>query len=595
MGLPNLLQSRPITIDSTLAPGALVFRSLRGFERLGQLFAYRLEATCALGAVNPVDLIGQPLAVHFEHGTGVRHFSAFITEFERGAAIGRLARYELTLRPWFWLLTQVHSARIFQNKTIPEIVKAVFTERGFSDFEEHLFGTYPPREMVVQFGESDFNFVSRLLEEEGIYYFFRHEEAKHVLVLADSHSSHAAEPDCQTLPYYVPDSHRSQLQESVSTWAPVQRLRPDTFATGNYDFKRPTADLEAKRIKSVYPAISGFEVFEYPSAHLTKDRGEEYARLRLEELQADVHTASAETNAASLLTGRTFKLTDHPDEAENAEYLVLATQCVLRAPESESLAAEEGPTYECEFEVMPHSTPYRPPRTAVKPYMRGPQTARVTTAGSEDIWTDEHGRIKVKFDWDRFGADDETSSAWVRVAQVWAGPGWGGQFIPRVDMEVLVTFLDGDPDHPLVTGCVYNGDNKPPYALTANQTQSGIKTRSTKGGTPENFNEIRFEDKKGSEELHVQAEKDHSTLVKNDQTTTIGHDRTTTIKRNDTLNITGDQFIKIHGNLSMTVEGVTEKDNPDKAKPVKSSMGITGAHTMDASDTIAIQAPNKIT
>jgi type VI secretion system secreted protein VgrG len=406
-------------------------------------------------------------------------------------------------------------------------------------------------------------------------------------VLADSHSSHAAEPDCETLPYYVPTSKTSQHKDSVSAWAPVQRLRPDTFATRNYDFKRPTADLDAKQIKGVYAPISGFEVFEYPSPHLTKDRGEDYARLRLEEMQADLHTAAAETNAVSLLNGRTFKLTEHPDDAENAEYLVLATQMLLQAPESESLTTDEGPIYECDFEVMPHSTPYRPPRTAGKPFMRGPQTARVTTPGSEDIWTDEHGRIKVRFDWDRFGADDETSSAWVRVAQVWAGSGWGGQFIPRVGMEVLVIFLDGDPDRPLVTGCVYNRDNKPPYALTANQTQSGIKTRSTKGGTPENFNEIRFEDKKGEEELHVQAEKDYSTLVKHDRSATIGH--------NDTLSVTGDQFIHIHGNLSMTVDGVTDKDNPDKGKPIKSSMAVTGAHDMKASDSISLSAPNKIT
>jgi type VI secretion system secreted protein VgrG len=586
VGPSNLFQFRPITVDSTLAPGLFVFRSLRGFERLGQPFSYRLEVTCELGGVDPIDLIGQPLSVHYEHDTGVRHFCAFITEFERGAALGRLARYELTLRPWLWLLTQVHSARIFQDKTIPEIVKSVFSDRGFTDFEEHLFGTYPAREMVVQFGESDFNFVSRLLEEEGIYYFFRHEEAKHVLVLADSHSSHAAEPDCETLPYYVPNSKTSQHKDSVTAWAPVQRLRPDTFATRNYDFKRPTADLDAKQIKGVYPPISGFEVFEYPSPHLTKDRGEDYARLRLEEMQADVHTAAAQTNAVSLLTGRTFKLTEHPDDAENAEYLVLATQMLLQAPESESLATDEGPIYECDFEVMPHSTAYRPPRTAGKPFMRGPQTARVTTPGSEDIWTDEHGRIKVKFDWDRFGANDETSSAWVRVAQVWAGSGWGGQFIPRVDMEVLVTFLDGDPDRPLVTGCVYNRDNKPPYALTANQTQSGIKTRSTKGGTPENFNEIRFEDKKGEEELHVQAEKDHSTLVK--------HDRSATIGRNDTLSVTGDQFIHIHGNLSMTVDGVTDSKNPDKNSKIKSAMSVTGQHKMHASDTIDMDAPNHI-
>jgi len=592
MGSPNPLRDSPISLDTSLEPGILVFRSMTGHERLGQPFVYRLEVTSRSYTGTGADLIGQPVAVHFEHAGGPRHFSALVADFEQGPAAGSYSSYYLTLRPWFWLLTQVHNSRIFQDKTIPDIVKDVLREHGFTDFEEHLFETYLKREMVVQYCESDFNFVSRLLEEEGIYYFFRHEQAKHILVFADSQSSHEPEADTKELPFYPPDRHRETLLQYVDTWVPAQRLRPDTFATSAYDFKHPKADLNGKRVKSADSAVTGLEVFEYPSPHLVKDQGDEYARRRLEELQGNLRTIGGGSNAPNLLIGRTFKLTDHPTEAENAEYLITATDFALREPELESNAANDDPTYRAEFEALSHSTPFRPRRVTPKPYMRGPQTARVVTSGTEDLTTDEFGRIHIKFHWDRFAKDDDTASAWVRVAQMWAGAGWGGQFIPRVNMEVVVIFLEGDPDHPLVTGCVYNGDNAPPYPVN---TQSGVKSRSTKGGTPENFNEIRFEDKKGAEELHVQAEKDYSTLVKNDQSTTIGHDRTTTIQRNDTLNITGDQFIKIHGNLSMTVEGVTDSKNPDKALPVKSSMGITGAHTMDASDTIAIQAPNKIT
>jgi len=250
-----------------------------------------------------------------------------------------------------------------------------------------------------------------------------------------------------------------------------------------------------------------------------------------------------------------------------------------------NVVAEKEPVFRLQLSAIDAKRVYRSPRVTRKPIVEGPQTAIVVGDPNQEIWTDDYGRVKVQFHWDRLGKRDQNTTCWVRVSQAWAGQGWGSVHIPRRDQEVIVDFLEGDPDRPIITGRVYNHDNPAPYPKIP--TQSGFKSHSYPGGGDDNFNELRFEDKKGSEELHIQAEKDMSTLVK--------HDRTTNILRNDTLNITGDQFIKIHGNLSMTVEGVTDKDNPDKAKPVKSSMGITGAHTMDASDTIAIQAPNKIT
>jgi len=577
VGSPNPLRATPVTLDTSLAAGVLVFRSMIGQERLSQLFVYQLEVTSTAYAGTGADLIGQPVAVHFEHEGGTRHFSALVADFEQGAVVGNYASYTLTLRPWFWLLTQVHNSRIFQDKSIPDIVKGILRDGGLTDFEEHLFGSYLPREMVVQYCESDFNFISRLLEEEGIYYFFRHEEGKHLLVFADSQSSHEAEPDTKELPYYPPDRHRSSLQQYVDSWATTQRQRPDTFATRSYDFKHPKADLDGKRVESAESAITGLEVYEYPSPHLVKDQGEDYARRRLEELQANLRTISAGTNAPNLLLGRTFKLTDHPVEGENAEYLVIGNQFSVREPELESSQGEDAPTYYSEFEAMPHSRPYRPRRLTPKPYMRGPQTARVVTSGDEDLASDEFGRIHVKFHWDRFAKNDQTASAWVRVAQMWAGASWGSQFIPRVNMEVVVVFLEGDPDCPLVTGCVYNGDNAPPYAAN---TQSGIKSRSTKGGGTDNFNEIRFEDLKGSEELHIQAEKTMSTLVKKDRSASVGG--------SDSVSVSGDRSLSVNGNLSVSVKG-------NGSGPTQSSHSVTGKHALDASDEITITAPNKIT
>jgi len=573
MALTDLFRTSYVTLDTSLPPGTLTFRAMSGQERLGQPFSYRLEVTSGSVPLSGADLIGKPVAVHIELGTGeLRHVHALVTAVQNGGTHKGNHRYYLTLRPWLWLLSHVRTCRIFQGQTIPDIVKAVFREHSLTDFEDHLFEIYQPREMVVQYCESDFNFVSRLLEAEGIYYYFKHESAKHLLVLADDQSSHARDPNCESLPYYVPDEHEQGFQEGVDQWAPVEHFRPDQVATKNYDFKQVGADLNAERQQPTYPDLSGFEVFEYPGPHSVKANGEGFARVRLEELHSTLRVIDAQTNAPGLLMGRLFELTDHPQEAENAEYLVTSTNITVRAPDLES-GGDGGSNYLCQFEAMLGSTPFRPPRVAPKPYLRGPQTAVVVTYGDEDIWTDVHGRIRVKFDWDRFGATDETASAWIRVAQLWAGAGWGAQFIPRVGMEVVVLFLEGDPERPLVTGCVYNSLNTPPYAPDTSFTQSGIKTRSTK---------------KGSEELHIQAEKDMTTLVKHDQSTTVQANRSAGVTGNDSVSVGGDRSVSVTGNLSVTVEGAGKG-------PTHSEYKVTGKHSLDVSDTIAISAKTSIT
>jgi type VI secretion system secreted protein VgrG len=584
-----------MTLDRTtvfanpLGPGPLLFYAMSGREALGQPFVYEVDLLSEDPNLDLSVLLGQPASVALERNDAtIRYFHGIVTHFALAGEHGRFIRYRAVLRPWLWLLSNRTNSRIFQNKTVPDVLKAMFREHGFTDFEELLSGEYRSWEFLVQYRESDLNFVSRLMEQEGIYYFFKHEEGKHTLVLSDSYSAHEPAPTNEELPYYPPLERERRDVEHINGWLASRRIRSGSYTAKDYNFKRPATLLDDVRKAPNDHAHAEYELFDYPGDFLEPPEAKQQTKIRFEENQVEYEVVEANATARSLFAGTLFTLVDFPREDQNKEYLVTEAIYELRTSEYESGKSEDiEPDYRLRFRAIDSKRQFRTPRVTKKPIVEGPQTAVVVGKKDQEIWTDEFGRVKVQFFWDREGEYDENSSCFVRVAQIWAGTKWGGMHLPRIGQEVIVDFLEGDPDRPIITGRVYNADNMPPYTLPDNQTQSGIKSRSTKGGTPDNFNELRFEDKKGEEHISIQAEKDFNTLVK--------HDRTTNILRNDTLNITGDQFIKIHGNLSMIVEGVTEKDNPDKAKPVKSSLGVTGAHRLDASDTIDIQAPNKIT
>jgi type VI secretion system secreted protein VgrG len=567
----------------------LAFYSMTGREALGRLFTYEVDLLSDDDSIDLSKLLGQSASVLLERTDGsLREFNGFVTHFSLVGEHGNFARYRAVLRPWLWLLGQNQNSRIFQAQTVPEIVKLLVKEYGFSDIEEQLSApSYRTWEYLVQYRESDLNLVSRILEQEGIHYFFRHADGRHTLVLADSNNAHKPSPGYEEVPYFPPLARERRLEEHLDHWVTSMQIRPGAFALADYNFTKPAQVKGAKRAPFEH-AHAEYEVFDYPGEFVENEEGDSLARLRLEEHQVEHETLQGGGPVRGLQAGSHFKLTQFPREDQNREYLVVSASYEIRVSEYESnIVVDVEPNFQFKLTAIDAKRPYRVPRLTRKPRVEGPQTAIVVGKENQEIWTDNYGRVKVQFYWDRLGQFDEESSCWVRVSQLWAGTQWGGIHIPRIGQEVIVDFLEGDPDRPIITGRVYNQDQMPPYTLPDNQTQSGIKSHSTKGGAPDNFNEIRFEDKKGEEEIHVQAEKDMTTLIK--------HDRTTNILRNDTLTITGDQFIKIHGNLSMIVEGVTEKDNPDKAKPVKSSLGVTGAHRLDASDTIDIQAPNKIT
>ncbi|MEE9129617.1 MAG: type VI secretion system tip protein TssI/VgrG [Phycisphaerales bacterium] len=543
-------QYRKVAVSSPLGDDVLLLRSMNGTERLSRLFHYNLTLVSEEQSINFADIVGQNMTVQLElPDDRTRYFNGYVSRFVQTRAEGDLAEYQATIVPWLWLLTRTADCRIFQEKTVPEIIKEVFRDAGFTDFDDSLSGSYRTREYCVQYRETDFNFVSRLMEQEGIYYFFEHAEGKHTLVLADSLSAHQTFPGYEEIPYR-PAGSTSPI-EHIGGWTLEQAIQPGVYALNDYDFEKPKKDLLARSVIQRDHAAADYEIFDYPGEYTENADGDSYAKVRIQELQASHEIVSSESDAWGICSGYTFKVTDHTREDQEREYLVMSTTIHFESDLYHSAAGGGGGVFfQCQFSAMDSSQPFRPPRVTPKPVIQGPQTAVVVGKDGEEIWTEKHGRVKLQFHWDRYGESDEESSCWIRVSQPWAGANWGGVFLPRIGQEVIVEFLEGDPDRPIITGRVYNGDNMYPYALPDNQTQSGFKSRSSKDGSGDNFNEIRFEDKKDKEEIYVHAERDYNRVVENNDTLKVGFDDKDK----------GDQTIEIHNNQVLVV-GNSDSDD----------------------------------
>jgi type VI secretion system secreted protein VgrG len=581
--------TRRASVHTTLPVGELLLFSMTGREALGRPFEFDVELLSENANIGLSELLGQPISITLELADfALREFNGIVTHFSITGEVGRYVAYRATIRPWLWLLSQKVGSRIFQAKTVPDVAQQLFREHGFSDFSNALTAEYRSWEYLVQYRESDLDFVSRILELEGIYFFFKHKEGKHTLVLADSYSAHEPFPGYATVPYYPPQSGERRERDHVDRWIARRTIRPGVFAARDFNFTRPAAPVATELRAPLDHARNEYEVYDYPGSFQDSAEAEAQARIRLEEHQADFEAVQGQGNARGLGAGGLFKLSQFPRDDQNKEYLIIDATYEVSVGEYESMdRAEDPPDYRLSFVAIESSRPYRAPRLTPKPVVKGPQTATVVGQADQEIWTDEYGRVRLQFHWDREGMSDENSSCWVRVSQAWAGTNWGSIHVPRIGQEVIVDFLEGDPDRPIITGRVYNADNMPPYTLPENQTQSGIKSRSTKGGTPDNFNEIRFEDKKGEEELYLQAEKNMTTLVKNDQSTTVQANRSAGVTGNDSVSVGGDRSVSVTGNLSVTVSGGGKS-------AVHSTHSVTGKHSVDASDTIEVTAPTHI-
>jgi type VI secretion system secreted protein VgrG len=560
----------PVRITCPQAADPLLFEQLTCHERLNEPYTLQLTVLSEKNDIRSEQLLGQPVTVLVEQPAGGdRHFHGIVSRFvqtgehtQTGERVPRqLFRYQLRLQPWFWFLTRAADCRVFQKKTVPDIFEAIAKDHGFHDYELSLTGTYDPREYCVQYRETDFNFLSRLLEEVGIRYFFQHEAERHIMVLADgaaAHHPHAQYGQVQ----FRPNTGSRQNEDSIESWWVENAVQPGSYVTTDFDFEKPKLSLLKSSVKSRSHASSEFEVFDYPafSEVLAPASVERLTKVRLEELQSSYERYHGTgSHCVGLRTGAKFKLTKHPREDFQREYIITASSHSIVANQYAS-GADGTYSVSVAVEAIDSKTPYRPMRTTPKPLIQGTQTAVVVGASGAEIDTDKYGRVKVQFPWDRVGTNDENSSCWVRVAQVWAGKNWGAMHIPRVGQEVLVSFMEGDPDRPIVTGRVYNGESMPPYELPGNMTQSGLVSRSTKGGTAANFNEIRFEDKKGSEQLLFHAEKDLITEVENDQSISVGHDETVEIKHDRNSKIQNNETCRVDKDHATSIGNDEKRD-----------------------------------
>ncbi len=442
----------------------------------------------------------------------------------------------MTLRPWLWLLSRTSDCRIFQNLSIPQIIKQVFRDLGFSDFEDALSRPYREWEYCVQYRETSFDFVSRLMEQEGIYYFFRHEQDRHVLVLADAYGAHATVPGYTSVPYYPKDEQQRE-RDHMHNWHLVQQVQPGSLELNDYDFQRPSASIDVRSAMPRPHTAGDYPLYDYPGTYVKSEDGEHYARTRIEALQTLHEQVEFSGNARGLGSGHLFSLTGFSRRDQNREYLILGARYYITQERLESGGGAASAQFDSSLTCIDAQQSFRPLANTHRPIVKGPQTALVVGPKGEEIWTDQYGRVKVHFYWDRHDQSNENSSCWIRVSQSWAGKNWGSMQIPRIGQEVIVSFLEGDPDRPIITGRVYNAEQTAPYDLPENATQSGMKSRSSKGGSPANFNEIRMEDKKGLEQLYIHAERNQDIVVEVDESHSVGHDRNKSIGHNETVTI----------------------------------------------------------
>jgi len=566
---------RPFRVTTPLGPDVLLLKGFSGVEAVSAPFELSLDLLSEDETVAAASLLRKSVDVHMKLASGgERVFNGLVREFRQLGRQDKLVEYRMKIGPALWFLKLTGESRIFQQKSVLDIVQKVLKEQGVTKIELQCQKSYEPREYCVQYRESHFDFVSRLLEQEGIYYYFTHKDGEHTLVLDDTPPNAAPCPDGDPAHMAASDAPWQEsdvIVELTSAFA----VHTGKVTLRDYNFETPSNDLEAQA-SSEGPG----EWYDYPGFYGKVGEGKRYAKLQAEEYTSHIKVINGEGNCRFFLPGHKFELKSHFRNDLNASYHLLEVRHSATAGDYRSW--DSAPMdYRSDFVAVPIDTKFRPPRETADPIVHGTQTAVVVGPGGEEIWPDKYGRVKVQFHWDREGKKDENSSCWVRVASTWAGKQWGFIQIPRIGQEVVVAFLEGDPDQPIIVGSVYNAELMPPYALPANKTQSGVKSRSSLKGEPDNFNEIRFEDKKGEELIRIHAEKDKSVEVEHnrdehvgndetytvdhDQTIHIGHDRTETVDNDETISIGGNRTESVSKDETITIDGArTESVGKDE-------------------------------
>jgi type VI secretion system secreted protein VgrG len=553
-------------VDATTPLGeALWFREMRGTEAISSLFEFDITFHSKQSGLSAKAMLGKDitLKVETEGGGGERYFNGICTRFGSGGREGEHLLYTAKVRPWLWLAGRRSDCKIFQFKKVPDIISEVLGKYGFALLPK-LKKKYREWDYCVQYQETDLNFVMRLMEHEGIYFYFEHQEGSHTLVLADDTSCHSPVPGKPTIKFYAPGDVKVADEEHFRSWGVLEEVNSGEYITDDYDFENPRGDLKTKRKNPLGHTHDAWERYMWPGGYVKYGDGETYTGVRLESLEAQHERTLGETSVRTMAPGYLFNLERCPRADQNREYLALAVNYYFKDNSRMSDGSGAGDSI-WEILVTSHPTvlPYRPQQITPKPLTHGPQTAVVVGPAGEEIYTDKYGRVKVQFFWDRYGTKNENSSCWIRVSHPWAGEKWGFVHIPRIGQEVVVDFIGGDPDYPMITGRVYNADQMPPYGLPDNKTASGIKSRSTKGGGPTDFNEIRMEDSKGKEQIYLHAQRNldsvveanESRVVGNDRNTRIGHDNSRFVVNDDRLVVGANQTVQVQANQAVAIGG----------------------------------------
>jgi type VI secretion system secreted protein VgrG len=601
-------------ITTPLGDDVLLFHGMHAREEISRLGECQLDLLSTKGDVNLDDILGKNVTVKLALANDkTRYFNGYVTRFSQGGVLGRYYRYYATVRPWLWFLSRTADCRIFQDMTVPDIVKAVFGDHETADFKFELTGSYRKWTYCVQYRETDLNFVSRLLEHEGIYYYVKHTEGHNQLIVTDSYSGHEAFPGAGDIHFIAPDRLARPDIEHIQTWDFSREIQPGVYVHDDYDLERPSVELRTQKTVPRKYSPSNYEIFDYPGHYLQKADGEQYASVRIDEYGSQFEIAQGTTNVRGMSVGYLFSLLDCPRTDQNREHLVLAASYDLEFSDYEALPDRGGSSFHCSFTAMSSKQQFRPRRNTPKPFVQGPQTAVVVGPAGDEIYTDKYGRVKVQFHWDRRGKKDQQSSCWIRVSSPWAGKGWGGVSTPRIGQEVVVDFLEGDPDQPIITGRVYNAEQQPPFGFPAGAVISGVKSKTHKGA---GFNEMSLDDTAGKERVFIHGQYNMDTVIEHDQTSTIHNNRTDRVDVDDSESIGNNQKwdvgvnrdAKIGSNETLTVganrtkgiggnETVTVGGN--RTETVSKSETLTVAlqrtHSVGINETISVGAAQEVT
>jgi type VI secretion system secreted protein VgrG len=574
-------------LTTPLGGDVLVIEGMNGTETVSRPFELTFDLLSENAEIDGVKLLRKPMAVTIELESGAqRCFHGLVRRFvQLNRSVENLTLYRAEIVPWFWFLSTASNCRIFQHKSVPDIVKMIFGEHGMTDYRVALSASYSPREYCVQYRETDFDFVSRLLEEEGIFYFFEHAAGKHTMVLADSPSAIKNGP----VPKMSAESATSGTLKGnyIIDFETGAGFFSNSVSLTDYNMETPFTSLAQKTVTTVQGIDnSGFGLYDYPGKYGTRGDGDRLVRIRMEEREATNVTVAGIAKGAPIACGTKVEVVDFYRHDANKPYFVLSVKHHGTNGSFRSETAGEAYEFIQTFTGMPATVPYRPPRITPKAVVRGAQTAVVVGPAGEEIYVDKYGRVKVQFFWDREGQKDDKSSCYIRVSSAWAGKQWGFIQLPRIGQEVVVDFLEGDPDRPIIVGRVYNADQMPPYELPGNKTQSGGKSRSSKGASAANYNELRFEDNMGSEMLTLHAEKDSTIEVEHDETHWVGNDRTKTIDHDETVRVKHDRTETVDNNETITIHG-TRTETVDKDETIIIHGGRV--ETVDKDEVITIK------